>query len=101
MPSYAPFYQIVYFTYILRILHTNNFTNIAPTSADKIKTTNSYTDYMQNQLPINLVMEKNTCAEIINIIQNIKSMTSTGFDNISTQLMKNSMDSPWRKSLIL
>ena len=61
--------------------------------ADKIKTTNNYTDYMQNKLPSSLVMEETTCAEIINIIQNIKSKPSTGFDNISTKLMKSSVES--------
>ena len=48
---------------------------------------------MQNQLPSSLVMEETTCAEIINIIQNIKSKPSTGFDNISTKLMKSSVES--------
>ena len=48
---------------------------------------------MQNQLPNSIAMEETTCAEINNIIQNIKSKSSTGFDNISTQLMKNSMES--------
>ena len=61
----------------------NYFANIGPKLTDKIKTTNNYTDYMQNQLPSSLVMEETTCAEIINIIQNIKSKPSTGFDNIS------------------
>ena len=37
-------------------------------------------------------MEETTCAEIINIIQNIKSKPNTGFDNISTQFIKNSME---------
>ena len=48
---------------------------------------------MQNQLPSSLVMEETTCAEIINIIQNSKSKPGTGFDNISTKLMKKSMES--------
>ena len=60
----------------------NYFANIGPKLAHKIKTTNNYTDYMQNQLPNSLAMEETTCAEIINIIQNIKSKPSTGFDNI-------------------
>ena len=72
---------------------SNSFANIGPKLADKIKTTNNYTDYMQNQLPNCLVMKETTCTEIINIIQNIKSKQSTGFYNISTQLMKNSMES--------
>ena len=67
---------------------SNYFANIGPKLADKIKTTNNYTDYMQNQLPSSLVMEETTCTEIINIIQNIKSKPSTGFDNIFTKLMK-------------
>ena len=71
----------------------NYFANIGPKLADKIKTTNNYIDYMQNQLPSSLVMEETTCAEIINIIQNIKLKSSTGFDNISTKLMKYSMES--------
>ena len=71
----------------------NYFANIGPKLADKIKTTNNYTDYMQYQLPSSLVMEETTCAEIINIIQNIKSKPSTGFDNISTKLMKSYVES--------
>jgi len=35
----------------------NYFANIGPKLADKIKTTNNYTAYMQNQLPGSLVME--------------------------------------------
>ena len=71
----------------------NYFANIGPKLADKIKPTNNYTDYMQNQLPSSLVMEETTCAEIINIIQNIKSKPNTGFYNISTKLMKSSVES--------
>ena len=67
---------------------SNYFAIIGPKLAYKIKTTNNYTDYMQNQLPNSLVMEETTCAAIINIIQNIKSKPSTGFDNILTKLMK-------------
>ena len=44
---------------------------------------------MQNQLPNSLVMEETTCAEIINIILNMKSQSS----NISTQLVKYSVES--------
>ena len=40
----------------------NYFSNIGPKLADKIKTTNNYTDYMQNQLPSNLAMEETICA---------------------------------------
>jgi hypothetical protein len=65
----------------------NNFVKIDPKLPNKIKTTNSYTDYIQNQLPNSLVMEETTCAEIFNIRQNIKSKSSTEFDKISTQLM--------------
>jgi hypothetical protein len=37
-------------------------------------------------------MVETTDVEIINIIQNIKTTSSTEFDNISTQLMTNSME---------
>ena len=72
----------------------NYFANIGPKLADKIKTTNNYTDDMHNQLPSSLVMEETTCADIINIIQNIKSKPSTRLDSMSTKLMKkNHMES--------
>ena len=48
---------------------------------------------MRNQLPNSLVIDETTGAEIINIIQHIKSKSSAGFDNISTKLMKNSVES--------
>ena len=50
----------------------NYFVNVGPKLANKIKTTNNYTDDMQNQLPNSLGMEETTSAEIIKIIQNIK-----------------------------
>ena len=46
---------------------------------------------MQNRLPNSRVMEESTCEEITNIIQNIKSKSSAGFDKIITHLMNNSM----------
>ena len=48
---------------------------------------------MQNHLPNNLLKEETTCGDITNIIQNIKSKSSTGFSNISTELANNSMES--------
>ena len=69
-----------------------HFANIVPKLRDKMKTTNSYTDYVQNQLPNSLVTEDITCADIINIIRNIKSKSNTEFDMISSQLLKNSME---------
>ena len=72
----------------------NDVTNIGPNLADKNeKATNSYTDYMQNQLPNIIAMQYTTCADILNIIQNIKSTSNTGVDNILTQLKKNFIES--------
>ena len=43
-------------------------------------------------MPNGLVAEDITCANIINIMRNIKSKSSTEFDKIASQLLKNSME---------
>ena len=53
--------------------------------------TNSFSDYLNKNYAANLFMFPTNEAEILHTTTNLKASTSEGFDNISTQIIKQTM----------
>ena len=76
-----------HFTSILDNIHKNNVNN--QNNSAKVPTTPYYLEQKYVNLPPLLVIKTFSTKEIISIIKALKTNNSLGFDEISTELLKN------------